>query len=93
MAKRPKAKKQCATCSCNCIYFPQEPIQIQEETSINGIRHRKVVRKCLYDMSVINSWNKPCGRPAGPCLPKPYLPMTKRKPSSKKNTHSGGTLL
>ena len=91
MAKR--SKKKCVTCTCYCLYFPQEPFDVQEEVSVNGVKTRRVVRKCLYDMSIINSWDKQCGRTQGPCLPKPFLPKPDGKKTIQKGPSPRGTAL
>jgi hypothetical protein len=87
-----KTKKKCEICTCKCLYFPQEPYEVLEETIIDGVKHRKVVRRCLYDLSLINSWNKQCVREKGPCLPKSLTPMPPAF-KNKKTPNTRGTKL
>ena len=61
-----KKSKKCETCKCDCVYFPQEPSEILSEKAIDGVKYRKVIRRCAYDESVINSFKKQCPRKDGP---------------------------
>lgn len=56
------------TCDCRCVYFMMEPEKIYEDKIIEGVRQRKVLRRCLFDLSKINSWAKHCPREKGPLI-------------------------
>lgn len=69
-----KKKKGCPpTCDHRCIYFSTDPEEILEEKIVNGVKQRTVVRRCLYDLSRINTWSKTCPRENGPCFPRELL--------------------
>lgn len=69
-----KKKKDCPpTCDHRCIYFSTDPEEILEEKIVNGVKQRTVVRRCLYDLSRINTWSKVCPRENGPCFPRELL--------------------
>lgn len=43
-----------------CIFFSFEPEVLKDEIK-DGVRQRKIKRRlCLFDMSVIDTWNKAC---------------------------------
>ena len=53
-------------CNPNCIYFPTTETIISEEV-IDGVKHRKVIRRCAFDAFPIRTWND-CHRPEGALL-------------------------
>ena len=47
------------SCSPHCLYFPQMADEISEEyVDENGVKFRKVVRKCRFDGHEITAWDK-----------------------------------
>ena len=53
-------------CNPNCIYFPTTETVVSEEV-IDGVKHRKVIRRCAFDAFPIMTWND-CHRPEGALL-------------------------
>ncbi len=53
-------------CNPNCIYFPTTETIISEEV-VDGVKHRKVIRRCAFDAFPIRTWND-CHRPEGALL-------------------------
>lgn len=78
--KKASKEKQTVKCNPNCIFFPIEPSKIMSDEIIDGVRQRKVVRKCLYDNTVIKDWEKDCPR-GGAFLPI-CLKLAAQKPNS-----------
>lgn len=55
-------KKIKTTCHVDCPYFPQRvrPQDIKKEEIVDGVKFRKVVRRCGYDNKIIKTWNHTC---------------------------------
>lgn len=53
-------------CNPACIYFPTTETVVSEEM-VDGVKHRKAIRRCAFDAFVIRTWNE-CHRPDGPLL-------------------------
>lgn len=51
-------------CDAKCPFFPQEKgeIEVVREWKEDGVKRRKVIRRCLYDNSVITSFERECPR-------------------------------
>ena len=45
-------------CSAKCMYFPMEPQEITEEYKKDGVKHRKVVRKCRFSGKIIEKFEE-----------------------------------
>jgi len=53
-------------CNPACIYFPTTETVVSEEI-VDGVKHRKVIRRCAFDSYVIRTWDN-CHRPEGALL-------------------------
>lgn len=53
-------------CNPNCIYFPTTETIVSEEV-VDGVKYRKVIRRCAFDAFPIGTWND-CHRPEGALL-------------------------
>lgn len=58
MARKKKSTKcnHANCCGSHCVFFPQNPSEIIEEYTVDGIKHRKVIRVCREDGIPIVSW-------------------------------------
>ena len=52
-------------CNPNCIYFPTTETVVSEAV-VDGVKHRKVIRRCAFDARKIETWEEGCHREDGP---------------------------